>query len=85
MTLLSTGSERLRAHTYKTTGVNSTGNMGLMDMVQVLTWVKDNAANFGGDPNNVMIFGESAGAGAVSALMASPLSKGLFHKVAPSS
>jgi len=74
------GSERLRAHTYKTTGVNSTGNMGLMDMVQVLTWVKDNAANFGGDPNNVMIFGESAGAGAVSALMASPLSKGLFHK-----
>jgi para-nitrobenzyl esterase len=56
------------------------GNYGLLDMVAALQWVKANIKNFGGDPENVTIFGESAGSYAVGTLMASPLAKGLFHK-----
>ncbi len=56
------------------------GNYGLMDMVSALHWVKDNVKNFGGDPGNVTIFGESAGSFAVCTLMASPLAQGLFQK-----
>ena len=56
------------------------GNYGLMDMVDALQWVKDNIKQFGGDPGNVTIFGESAGSSAVCTLMASPMAKGLFHK-----
>ena len=56
------------------------GNYGLLDMVSALQWVKANIKGFGGSPDNVTIFGESAGSFAVSTLMASPLAKGLFQK-----
>ncbi|MEO6340825.1 MAG: carboxylesterase family protein, partial [Caulobacteraceae bacterium] len=56
------------------------GNVGIMDCVSALKWVHDNIANFGGDPGNVTIFGESGGAGKVSTMMAMPSAKGLFHK-----
>ena len=56
------------------------GNYGILDQIESLKWIKKNIAQFGGDPNNVMIFGQSAGAGSVKTICASPLSKGLFHK-----
>jgi carboxylesterase type B len=56
------------------------GNAGLKDMVMALKWVQKNIQNFSGDPNNVTIFGESAGGAAVHYLVLSPLAKGLFHK-----
>ncbi|MBA2589865.1 MAG: carboxylesterase family protein [Alphaproteobacteria bacterium] len=56
------------------------GNYGVMDMQAALQWVKRNAASFGGDPNNVTVGGQSAGAGASSALVVSPASKGLIHR-----
>ena len=56
------------------------GNYGIMDMQAVLRWVKRNAAAFGGDPNNVTVGGQSAGAGASTALVLSPGSKGLIHR-----
>jgi len=58
----------------------SAGNYGLMAMISALQWVKANIKEFGGDPNNVTIFGESAGSFAVGTLMASPMAQGLFHK-----
>lgn len=61
------------------------GNFGVMDQIASLEWVKRNIAAFGGDPGNVMIFGESAGAGAVQILMGSPAAAGLFHKAASQS
>jgi para-nitrobenzyl esterase len=61
-------------------GNGTAGNYGVYDMVAALQWVKANIRNFGGDPDNVTIFGESSGSYAVSSLMASPLAQGLFHK-----
>jgi para-nitrobenzyl esterase len=56
------------------------GNYAGMDQQQVLKWVRDNIANFGGDPGNVTIFGQSGGAQGVCVLLASPPAKGLFHR-----
>ena len=56
------------------------GVVGLMDLVASLQWVRDNIENFGGDPNAVMIFGQSGGGAKTSALMGMPSAKGLFHR-----
>jgi len=56
------------------------GNFGTLDIRQSLEWVRDNIAAFGGDPNNVTIFGESGGGAKVTSQLASPLSHGLFHR-----
>ena len=61
-------------------GPGPVSNFAITDQVEALKWVKANVAAFGGDPDNVTIFGESAGSWAVSLLMATPLSQGLFHK-----
>jgi len=60
--------------------IPSTGNEGLLDQVMALEWVRDNITAFGGDPDNVTIFGESAGAMCVGTLLALPSAHGLFHK-----
>lgn len=56
------------------------GNVGLLDLVTALQWVKDNISEFGGDSSNVTLFGQSGGGGKVSTLLATPSAKGLFHK-----
>ncbi|HTK80438.1 MAG TPA: carboxylesterase/lipase family protein [Rhizomicrobium sp.] len=56
------------------------GNLGMLDIVLALEWIRDSAEAFGGDPKNVTIFGESGGGMKVSTLMAMPAAKGLFHK-----
>jgi para-nitrobenzyl esterase len=58
----------------------NSGNAGLADIVVALQWVKDNIAQFGGDPDNVTIFGQSGGGGKVTCMMNTPKAKGLFHK-----
>ncbi len=58
----------------------SSGNVGMLDIVAALKWVSENIEQFGGDPNNVTIFGQSGGGGKVSTLMAMPAADGLFHK-----
>ena len=59
---------------------NQSGNFGLEDEILALQWVKDNIAQFGGDPENITLFGESAGGAHVSYHIASPLSEGLFDR-----
>lgn len=59
----------------------ASGNYGNLDQIHALKWVRDNIANFGGDPANVTIFGESAGGVNCSVLALSPLAKGLFHRM----
>jgi para-nitrobenzyl esterase len=59
---------------------DKSGNFGTLDQIMALKWVKQNIEDFGGDKNNVTIFGESAGGHNVFALLSSPLAKGLFHK-----
>ena len=59
----------------------TTGNYGLLDQIKALEWVKENIGSFGGDPENITVAGESAGAACVSALCTSPLAKGLFSRV----
>src|SRR5438270_937485 len=56
------------------------GNAGVLDLVAALEWVRDNIGQFGGDPGNVTIFGESGGGGKVSVLLAMPAASGLFHR-----
>ena len=58
----------------------SAANVGMLDIVAVLEWVRDNVSTFGGDPGRVTIFGQSGGGGKVIALMAMPAAKGLFHR-----
>jgi para-nitrobenzyl esterase len=60
--------------------IDKTSNFGTLDIIHALKWVNKNISNFGGDKNNVTIFGESAGGHNVLSLLVSPLAKGLFHK-----
>src|SRR5262249_644589 len=59
---------------------DNSGNYGVLDQIAALRWVRDNVAAFGGNPDDVMIFGESAGGAELLALLASPLAKGLFQR-----
>ena len=58
----------------------ASGNFGLRDQIKALQWVQQNISRFGGDPGNVTVFGESAGAHAIGLLMTSPMARGLFHR-----
>ena len=58
----------------------ASGDVGMLDIVRALEWVRDNIAEFGGDPNTVMVFGQSGGGRKVATLLAMPSAKGLFHR-----
>jgi para-nitrobenzyl esterase len=63
-------------------GYEDSVSVGMADLVAALKWVQENVANFGGDPNKVMIYGQSGGGGKVATLMGMPSAKGLFHRAA---
>ena len=65
--------------------LDRSGNLGVLDQIAALEWVRDNIAAFGGDPGNVTIFGESAGGMSVGTLLGTPAARGLFHKAIPQS
>jgi para-nitrobenzyl esterase len=81
-----TVNHRLNAYGYLYLGdlagdqFRASGNVGQLDLITVLEWVRDNIAEFGGDPGNVTIFGQSGGGAKVSCLLAMPGAKGLFHR-----
>ncbi|MDE1147835.1 MAG: carboxylesterase/lipase family protein [Azospirillaceae bacterium] len=58
------------------------GNVGILDLVLALQWVRDNIGNFGGDPARIMLFGQSGGGAKIATLMATPAAQGLFHRAA---
>ncbi len=68
------------AHPELTAEAGSSGNYGLMDQIAALNWVQENIVDYGGDPGAVTVFGQSAGASAISLLMTSPQAHGLFHR-----
>ncbi|HEX9682904.1 MAG TPA: carboxylesterase/lipase family protein [Acidimicrobiales bacterium] len=59
---------------------SSSGNLGILDQIAALEWVRDNIAGFGGDPSNVTVFGESAGGMSIGTLLGTPAARGLFHR-----
>ncbi len=63
-------------------GLEDTGNLGQLDLILALEWIRDNIAAFGGDPDRVMLFGQSGGGAKIATLMATPRAKGLFHSAA---
>ncbi|MCW6532240.1 carboxylesterase family protein [Sphingomonas sp. MMSM20] len=70
---------------FRPNGAESPMNLGLLDQISALEWVRDNIAAFGGDPGNVTVFGYSAGGWSTAALLAMPQARGLFHRAAPQS
>ena len=70
------------ARIFNDPSVADSGNVGQMDLVLALEWVRDNIAAFGGDPGNVTVFGQSGGGAKIATLMAMPTAKGLFHRAA---
>ncbi len=65
--------------------LSRSGNNGILDQIAALEWVRDNIRGFGGDPDNVTIFGESAGGMSVGTLLGAPAARGLFHRAIPQS
>ena len=66
----------------KLAGFADSGNAGMLDILLALAWVRDNAAEFGGDPRRVMVFGQSGGGAKIATMMAMPMADGLFHTAA---
>lgn len=82
-----TVNHRLNAFGYLSLGMvddryADSGNAGQFDLVLALQWLQENIAEFGGDPNNVMVFGQSGGGAKIATMMAMPAAKGLFHRAA---